>query len=115
VNLKSAFQDEYDPVTESGITRLGTTVRSEGDEVRTVEELRLALAEKDFFEREPQTEERHSSVSIPAPAPLPTPSPRRRVFALSVFTLVVCSAFGLLALAALRMIYEAVMARAVLP
>jgi hypothetical protein len=80
-----------------------------------VEELRLALAERDFFEREPETEERPSLLSLAPPAPLPTPSPRRRVFALSVFTLVVCSAFGLLALAVLRMIYQAVMAHAVLP
>ncbi len=115
MNLKSAFLDEREPVTESGITRLGSTVRSEGDEVRTVEELRLALAERDFFEREPETEERTSLASVPAPAPLPAPSPERRLFARSIFALVVCSAFGLLALALLRMIYEAVMARAALP
>lgn len=102
-------------MTESGITQLGATARSEGDEVRTVEELRLAVAEQDFFQREPATEERTSLASLPAPPPLPTPSPERQRLARSVFAFVVCSAFGLLALAALRLIYEAVTARGALP
>jgi hypothetical protein len=115
VNRKSAFLDEHDPVTESGITTLGSTARSEGDQVNTVEELRLAMGEREFFESEPAPEDRSSLISLAPPAPLPTPSPKRRLFAHSLFALVVCSAFGLLALAALRLIYEAVMARAALP
>jgi hypothetical protein len=114
VNLKSAFLDEHDPVTESGITRLGSTPRLQGDRVNSAEELRLAMEEQAFFEREPALEERASLPSL-APEPLTAPSPQRRLFAHSLFALVVCSAFGLLALAALRMIYEAVMARAALP
>ncbi len=114
MNLKSAFLDEHEPITESGITELGSTPRSHADQVNSVEELRLAMEEQAFFERDPVAEERTSLASL-APPPSPAPSPARRLFAHSVFAAIICSAFGLLALAALRMIYEAVMSRAALP